>query len=155
MLSWSRYRKPSNHSNCNDMLCLKVCPHFFFLTVQAEEVNTMTDPWTAVRVSPNSKTLNVDGQTSTQIEIKGLAKNTFYQVKVKAVNRIGSSDETTFIFKTGAGGGWLDVSSFSVCTLYGFKWPVSVGQPWGRGGVGVGGQWVKVRRQVVWVKVGC
>ena len=67
-------------------------------------MNTNTDTWTAVRVSPNSKTLNVEGEDSTQVEITGLTKNTYYQVKVKAMNRIGSSDEATFIFKTGAGG---------------------------------------------------
>ncbi|XP_070202058.1 fasciclin-2-like [Littorina saxatilis] len=70
---------------------------------EALEVNTNTEPWAAVRVLPQAQTENIPGQASTSVVLDNLKKNTFYQAKIKAVNRIGTSDETTFIFRTGSG----------------------------------------------------
>lgn len=75
------------------------------MSMQALEVNTNTEPWAAVRVLPQAQTENIPGQASTSVVLDNLKKNTFYQAKIKAVNRIGTSDETTFIFRTGSGGG--------------------------------------------------
>ncbi|XP_070201986.1 neural cell adhesion molecule 2-like isoform X3 [Littorina saxatilis] len=72
---------------------------------EALEVNTNTEPWAAVRVLPQAQTENIPGQASTSVVLDNLKKNTFYQAKIKAVNRIGTSDETTFIFRTGSGDG--------------------------------------------------
>ncbi|XP_070203463.1 uncharacterized protein [Littorina saxatilis] len=70
---------------------------------EALEVNTNTEPWAAVRVLPQAQTENIPGQASTSVVLDNLKKNTFYQAKIKAVNSIGTSDETTVIFRTGSG----------------------------------------------------
>ncbi|KAL8590987.1 hypothetical protein ACOMHN_044979 [Nucella lapillus] len=70
----------------------------------AEKVNTSTEPWHAIKVSSDTFTLNLDGEDTVNALIDKLAKDTYYQVKIKAVNRIGPSEVSTFVFKTGLRG---------------------------------------------------
>ncbi|XP_076438652.1 neural cell adhesion molecule 1-like [Babylonia areolata] len=69
----------------------------------AEKVNASAEPWLATEVSSNIITRNVDGEQTTAYTLKNLSKNTYYQVRIRAVNRIGSSVVSTFVFKTSLG----------------------------------------------------
>ncbi|KAL8596236.1 hypothetical protein ACOMHN_021276 [Nucella lapillus] len=69
------------------------------------EIDTSSSAWKMVRVSPAWKSRVVGGQENTQVTLNNLKRETYYQVKIKAANRIGASDEATFMFKTGLGEG--------------------------------------------------
>jgi hypothetical protein len=82
--------------------------------LQALDVDTSGPSWTAKRIDPNTKTATANGEDSTSLVLSGLKKDTYYHAKITAINRIGPSKETTFVFKTGRGGrtpsfSWLSV----------------------------------------------
>lgn len=75
------------------------------------EVDKSGEEWKVVRVSPSWQSRIVEGQENTQVTLTNLKRETYYQVKIKAVNRIGASDEASFIFKTGQGASPTGTSS--------------------------------------------
>ncbi|PVD26926.1 hypothetical protein C0Q70_12074 [Pomacea canaliculata] len=61
-----------------------------------------TGTWSVVRTPNDYKVVSVPG-TSTSHVLENLDKNSYYHVGIVAVNRIGKSEESVFIFKTSLG----------------------------------------------------
>lgn len=71
--------------------------------VDVTDVDTSKETWQVVRIGLLSQTVQVQGQSTTSKTLTDLKRDSYYRVSIKAVNRIGASESTEFIFKTGKG----------------------------------------------------